>query len=323
MMERKINIGVLGCAAIAARSFIPAIQQLQGSFQLVAVASRSAEKAADFASRYGCEGIAGYENLLSRNDIDAVYIPLPTGLHAEWVNRALASGKHVYAEKALAMNHGEALQMVENARKFHLALMEGYMFQYHAQQRFVKKMLFDNTIGKLRHFTAAFGFPMMNPDNFRYDKQVGGGVLTDSAGYPVRAAFFYLGDNLQVGGSTLHHDPTSGTAMFGSAFLRTTNGIGASLSFGFDNFYQCNISFWGSKGIISMRKAFTPKPDEEPELWLETHTGKEIIRLPADNHFVHALEEFARTISGDQREKHYKDILLQSQAIDMIRNSAN
>jgi len=95
---KKIRIGVLGCANIAHRSVIPAILSLPDHFELVAIASRTLDKATIFAQEFGCEAMSPYEKLIQRKDIDAVYLPLPTGLHKEWLNKALISGKHVYAE---------------------------------------------------------------------------------------------------------------------------------------------------------------------------------------------------------------------------------
>jgi NDP-hexose-3-ketoreductase len=74
---KKINIGVMGCANIATRSVIPAILE-SGQFNLVGIASRTEEKAAPFAEQFHCESIIGYDSLVKRDDIEAVYMPLPT-----------------------------------------------------------------------------------------------------------------------------------------------------------------------------------------------------------------------------------------------------
>ena len=89
-----MNIGVLGCANIAMRSVIPAIKSIP-DFNLIAVASRSIEKANEYADKFQCEAVVGYDNLISRKDIDALYVPLPTGMHLEYVIKALENGKHV------------------------------------------------------------------------------------------------------------------------------------------------------------------------------------------------------------------------------------
>src|SRR5258707_26812 len=104
----RVRIGVLGCAGIARRSTIPAMKAVPG-LDLVAVASRSREKADAFASQFGVEPMVGYQALVDRQDIDALYVPLPTGLHAEWIPKSLEAGKHVLAEKSLAVGH-ESMQ---------------------------------------------------------------------------------------------------------------------------------------------------------------------------------------------------------------------
>ena len=317
---KKIRIGVLGCANIAHRSMIPAILSLPDYYELAAVASRTQDKAEQFADVFNCEAIAPYDSLIQRPDIDALYIPLPTGLHKEWINKALCAGKHVYAEKSIAFSLFDAQEMVENARQHQVALMEGFMFQYHSQNVLVKKMLADGAIGETRYFTGSFGFPPFpDANNFRYDKEVGGGAVYDACGYPVRAAFFLLGDALTVQGASVHYDRTHYCSLYGSAFLHGENGVGASISFGFDNYYQCNYQIWGTAGKLTANKAFTPKVDQPTTLTWEHDYQIETINCNPDNHFAKAMIEFHNIIADSaRRERHYKDILQQSEALDTI-----
>jgi len=314
-----IRIGVLGCAKVADLSVIPAIKNLPDNFKLIAVASRDYKKARSFAQKFNCEPIEGYGNLINRKDIDAIYIPLPTGLHAEWVNKALFAGKHVYAEKSIASKFSEAKEMVHNAKASNLALMEGYMFQYHSQHQHVMKLIKDGVIGEIRHFSASFGFPPLSPGNFRYDKIIGGGALMDAAGYPLRAAFFILGNELKVAGASVYYDSKNGTSIYGSAYLSGKNGIGASISFGFDNYYQCSYQLWGSKGKIIVERAYTPGPDFIPTFLIENADGKQVIKSTPDNHFQKAFLEFHRIIVGEGKKNHYNDILVQSKNLEEIK----
>jgi len=319
---KRIRIGVMGCANIAERSVIPAILALPDKYQLVGIASRNEDKAANFSRKFNCEGIVGYDDLLARNDIDAIYMPLPTGLHKEWITKALNSCKHVYAEKSLAINFLDAQDMVDLARSKELALMEGYMFQYHTQHQKVFELLKNGVIGEIRHFKAYFGFPPFEDNtNFRYDNKIGGGALKDSAGYTVRAASFILKTNLIAQGASVFYDPETGTSLYGSAYLAGKSGVGASLAFGFSNYYQCNYEIWGTKGKLTALRAFTPKFDEKPTLLLETLHDKEIIECPPCNHFIGAMENFHNTIiEANRRSEHYNDILLQSRTLDLIES---
>ncbi len=315
----RIRIGVMGCANIARRLMIPAIKELQDQFDLVAVASRTKTKAKEFADLFECEAITGYETILSRNDIDAVYIPLPTGLHFEWITKALNKGKHVYAEKSIAMNEEEANHMVELARSSNCSLMEGYMFQYHQQHEKVKNLLNDGIIGEPRMIRASFGFPpFSDPTNFRYDNTIGGGALKDAAGYVWRCVNFLYGNIFKVKASNVYYDQ-KGTSIFGSAYLSTNKKISAEIAFGFDNFYQCNYEIWGSKGKITCRKAYTPKPDEITHIILEKQDYYEDIVIPPDNHFKKAMIEFYQTCQNiNKRDKHYNDIIFQAKGLDAI-----
>jgi len=315
---KKLNLGVMGCAEIALRSMIPAIKATP-EWNLVAVASRTHEKAEQFAGKFNCEAVVGYENLFHRDDIDAIYLPLPTGLHDEWITKCLAAGKHVLAEKSIAANYHSAKKMVEAARSKNLVLMEDFMFQYHSQHQFVFEMLRNNEIGEIRVFRANFGFPPLPKNDFRYDDAVGGGALLDAAGYTVRSTHFILGDDFVVKASNLFIDPKTGTNIFGGAFLTNTSGISAQLGFGFDNFYQCNYEIWGSKGKIIADRAFTPKVDYSPLIILEKQGERKEFPMKPNNHFIGSLNEFHRAITEHDAEKHYHEVLLQSKTLEDIR----
>jgi len=321
MSKKIIKIGILGCADIARKSVIPAIKTLRNKFELKYVASRSHEKAECFANEFNCLPVTGYDELINSAEVDALYIPLPTGLHKEWVNKALHAGKHVYAEKSMAYSYQEAQDMVKNARAFGLGLMEGYMFLYHSQHSIVFKLLKDGVIGTPLHFFSSFGFPPLQPDNFRYSETLGGGALLDAAGYTIRATHFIRGPEFEVKAATLFLDVERGTNIYGSAYLSNSKGIGASVAFGFDNFYQCCYEIWGEKGKISVKRAFTPTHDFSPKIIVEDASGVVTIQADPDNHFIHAFEEFYGLIENDElREKHYREILLQSRSLDLIRD---
>lgn len=321
MLRNKIRIGVLGCAKIARRSVIPAIKVLKDDFDLVAVASRSGAKAAEFARDFDCEGIEGYNKIIVRDDIDALYIPLPTGMHREWIGKAIRAGKHIYAEKSFASTISEAKFLISKAKKNNIALMEGYMFLYHKQQSVVSSMIQAGALGDLRHFHGCFGFPPLPADDFRYDNVLGGGVLLDAAGYPLRAAHFFCGDTLDVQASTVYRSKEDNTSLWGSAFLSNGSGLGASIAFGFNNAYQCRYEIWGVKAKISSERAYTPGPTFSPRLIFEDASGQRVINIDPDNHFVGALREFHEIVTVPTRRlDHYEQILTQSQAIEDIKN---
>lgn len=310
---KKIKIGILGCANIAKNQFIPALLELNNLFEIVGVASRTQEKANEFSRLFKINSYVGYESLLNEN-IDAIYIPLPTGLHKKWVNKALKKGIHVYAEKSLSFSIVETQEMIKNAKENNLVLMEGYTFLFHPQHKIVQNLINENEIGEIRSFSSKFGFPPLPFNNFRYNKNIGGGVLFDAAGYPIKACKLILGNQLIVKSATIDL-----TKQFGSAFF-TKNGIGINISFGFDNYYQCNYEIWGSKGKISVQKAFTPRANDEPIILLEQNNLIKEIKAPKCNQFVEAIKKFYNLIiSPSTRDNEFQDIIAQSETLENIQ----
>lgn len=296
---------------------IPAIMECNG-FELVAIASRSWDKAQIYANKFGCEALEGYDELLKRDDIQAIYMPLPTGLHKEWIMKALQAKKHIYAEKSIAMNSVDAQAMIQFARVRNCALMEGYMFQYHTQHDKVKSIIANNDLGELRQYRASFAFPpFVDSNNFRYDNEVGGGALRDAAGYVVRSLEYLFPDKFTLKDATVYYNEI-GASIYGSVYLIASDGVSALLSFGFDNFYQCNYEIWGSKGKLTAKKAFTPKSDEVTELVLEKQGSVDTIRCIPYNHFVGAMNCFSEACNGNGREILYGEIKRQSELLDHI-----
>lgn len=318
---KSIRIGVMGAANIAQKSVIPAIQATPG-FELVAIASRTLEKAMPLAQRFNCEAIEGYDTLLNRSDIDAIYMPLPTGIHLEWVLKTLDAGKHVLVEKSLAMNYSEAQQMIAKAEEKQLVLMENFMFWFHNQHGIVQNLMEQGEIGELRQFRAQFGFPKLAATNFRYVKADGGGAILDTAAYTVKGAQMYLGFDLEVAGAQISIDPKTGVDLFGCATLVNKQGVSAQLSWGFDNYYQNNYEVWGNKGKITAERAFSPQPTFTPKLVLEQQDFRREYTVLADNHFIKILGQFHKNISEGTYQSALQEIGNQSKLLTQIWDKA-
>jgi NDP-hexose-3-ketoreductase len=315
--------GVLGCANIAQRSVIPAILAITGN-RLVAVASRSADKARTVAGKFGCVPVAGYAELLKREDIEAVYVPLPTGLHHEWVIKALEADKHVLVEKSAAVTLQEAEAMVAKAREKKRALVENFQFVHHAQHRHVRELLEGGAIGDLRCFRSAFGFPPFEQDsNIRYQANLGGGALLDAGAYVLRATTFLCGPGLEVAAAHLEHHGDYGVDWYGGAFLRSPRaGTFSEVAFGFENYYQCNYELWGSTGRIVSTRAFTAKPDFSPTIIVERSGHSEQIALPPDDHFLNMIRHFQGIVARSDLEAEWTQLLEQARLISDVRRLA-
>ncbi len=186
-MAERLRFGILGAADIARKALIPAIEAAANA-ELVALASRDPERG---RSLFGGRVVADYGSILEDPDVDAVYIPLPNGLHREWAIRALAAGKHVLCEKPLATSEAEALQMAAAARAGGRLLMEALMYRFHPR--------IQGIVSRLRkkppeEIWASFGFPLRAPGDIRLDPVLGGGALLDVGTYTISLARWIYGE---------------------------------------------------------------------------------------------------------------------------------
>jgi len=167
---------------------LPAIQRSNNG-ELLAVASRDADKARAFASELGIpRAYASYEQLLADPEIEAVYIPLPNNMHREWAIKAAEAGKHILCEKPLALNAAECAEMDAAARANGVLLLEAFMYRFHPQTDRVIELIRQGAIGELRLIHAAFTFRLTNPANIRLQADLGGGSLMDVGCYCVNVS---------------------------------------------------------------------------------------------------------------------------------------
>ncbi|MGW6714050.1 MULTISPECIES: Gfo/Idh/MocA family protein [Streptomyces] len=318
-MMAAVRIGVLGCADIARRRMLPAMAAESG-VEIAAVASRDAARARDLAGQYGARPHHGYGSLLERDDVDAVYIPLPAALHARWTEAALRAGKHVLAEKPLTTSPADTERLTALAADSGLALMENVMFVHHAQHTAVRELVADGVIGEPRAFHAAFAIPRLPDGDIRYRPELGGGALWDVGVYTVRAALHFLGNDLAVVGATLDAVGGSPVDTAGTALLRTPDGVGAHLTFGLDHGYRSAYELWGSLGRITVERAFTPPADHRPRIRLEGRDGVEELTLPADDQVAATVRAFASAV----RDAAPPDpvLLRQASLLDELRSRA-
>ena len=234
-MEDKIKIAVLGCANIAKRMVIPAIKQ-NARFELAHVSSRQEHKAKKFAEMFGCNYLSSYEETL-QSDVDAVYVPLPTGLHYDWAIQLIKSGKHVLIEKSLASTYPEVKKIIKCAEDHNRLVMENFQFLFHSQHESIKNMIDQGDIGDIRCFRSSFGFPpFRDPANIRYSKTLGGGALLDAGAYTLKAPTFIVGSGFKVAAANMHFDKGFDVDISGEGMLVHPNGTTAQIAYGFDHF---------------------------------------------------------------------------------------
>ena len=200
---KKLRFGFLSTAGIGRKNWKAILHS--GNCVISAVASRDAKKSRAFIrdcqreSPFAAEPAAfgSYEELLASPDVDAVYIPLPTGLRKEWVLRAAAAGKHVVCEKPCAVNAADLEEMISACRQNRVQFMDGVMFMHNPRLARVRKFLDDGkSVGEVRRISSAFSFYNGREffrDNIRVNAALEpAGCLGDLGWYCIRFALWAM-----------------------------------------------------------------------------------------------------------------------------------
>lgn len=323
--NKKIRIGVLGTANIALRSIVPEIKNLKDQFDFVGFATRNLKSKSKQIPEFKI--IEGYERILDKEIVDAIYIPLPNSMHYEWVKYSLMKGLHVLVEKSMACSGKEVIELNNLAREKDLVLLENFQFRFHSQLLYILNLLKGGTLGELRIIRSSFCFPPF-PDksNIRYDKALGGGALLDAGAYPVKLSQILLGNEIKVTSAVINSMKDFDVDIWGGASIEQQNGnLFSQIAFGFDNYYQCNVEMVGSKGKLYTNRIFTAGGSIKPKIILETNKkGFQEIELEPDNHFRNMLMYFYELVNGSgAKESEYSDNVNQARLLEELKLKSN
>jgi predicted dehydrogenase len=185
MNSRPVRIGCLGAARITPAALIKPARRGTGA-EVTAVAARDRARAEAFAARHSISRVYGsYQELVEAPDIEAVYVPLPNGLHAEWTLAALAAGKHVLCEKPFAANASEAKRVADAAAGSGLVVMEAFHWRYHPLATRLMEIMASGDLGEIERIESALVFPLVKKSDIRWQLDLAGGSLMDAGCYPV------------------------------------------------------------------------------------------------------------------------------------------
>jgi predicted dehydrogenase len=310
-----LQFGILACSNIARRRFLPALKLATGA-QLASVGSRDAAKAAQFAREFGAPRHGTYEDVLADPKINAVYVSTPPNLHAEWVYKAAAAGKHVLCEKPAFVDSAEARKAADVCRAAGVRLMEAYVPPYHPQHAKVRELVAEGRIGAPKFFEAQFMYPRPpSSDDIRFKPELLGGVFHDSAGYPVAAALMHMPGELASISCVQGRDAATGVDDACSVTLQFSGGEIAQLYAGFGVQYRARYAVSGPNGRIEVERAFAVAPDIKTTITVENNHGTEKILMEPADQFRLMIEDFAAQISGGAEHKNYETDLLRFRSI--------
>ena len=179
-----IRLGILGAARIAPAAVIRPARSVP-EVTVTAVAARDPTRAKAFADKHGVpRTLPDYRALVDDGDIDAVYVPLPNGLHGHWTVAALEAGKHVLCEKPFTANAEEAAAVKAAAdRHPELTVMEAFHYRYHPLFSRARQLLDDGAVGTVHHIDTRMCFPLPLRNDIRWQLGLAGGSLMDAGCY--------------------------------------------------------------------------------------------------------------------------------------------
>lgn len=328
------RIGIICPSEIAFRRFLPALKET-GCFEYAGVAIASKEefvgatddilakeraKAQTFVDSYGGKIYEGYKTLIHSSDIDAIYLPLPPGLHYMWAKEAVAAGKHIFVEKPCTTALTTTEDLMKEASEKGLAAHENYMFAFHDQIEAVNDIVKSGEIGDVRLYRISFGFPMRAQNDFRYNKALGGGALLDCGGYTFKYASLLLGSTAKMKYAQSNNIESFNVDMYGSAALVNEEGVTAQVAFGMDHNYKCELEVWCSKGTLYTNRILTAPAGFTPEVVIRKGNEEEKRNLPADDAFKKSILHFCKCIEDKvAREVNYQTLLRQASLVEQFK----
>ena len=292
-MTEPVRWGILSTARIN-RLVLPAMAASE-LVELVAVASRDSGRAVEYAREHGIPRAHGsYEELLADDDVEAVYVPLPNGLHVDWSVRALEAGKHVLCEKPLDWRPEQVERAFGVAEREGRILMEAFMYRHHPQTRRVAELVASGAIGELRAVRATFAFTLADATNVRLDRELGGGALLDVGCYCVSIARLVAGEPVRVSGTSVVGATGVDVRFVGT--LLFPGQVLAHFDCGFDMPPQDRAEIVGSKATLVVPSPFMI--DEARLLVVPERGAAEEIDVPDADRFRLELENMSRAIRG-------------------------
>jgi predicted dehydrogenase len=321
-LAAPLRIGVLGAARIAPSALIKPAKD-NAEVVVAAVAARDGSRARAFAAKHGIARVhESYEALIADPDLDAVYNPLPNGLHGKWTRAALAAGKHVLCEKPFTANAAEAREIADLAAKSDRVVMEAFHYRYHPLALRTEQIIASGELGKLERVEAALCFPLPKFSDIRYNYSLAGGAMMDAGCYAVHMARTFGGSTPEVVSAQAKlRDPQVDRAM--TAELRFAEGHTGRVrcSMWSSRLLEITAYVVGDRGEVRLFNPLTPQFFHR--LSIRSSDGKRVERFPRRPSYAYQLDAFAGAVlRGEPVKTTPTDAIENMTVIDAIYRAA-
>ena len=317
-----LRIGTLGAARITPGALLAPARD-HPEVEVVAVAARDTDRARAYADEHGIPRVhPSYEALLADPEVDAVYNPLPNGLHGTWTVAALEAGKHVLCEKPFTADAEEAEVVLEAARITGLVVMEAMHYRYHALTARALELLERGEVGAQQRVEAAFEVSLPPTDEVRWGPELAGGAMMDLGCYAVHVVRTLAGAEPTVEHAAAEVD-RAGIDSTLTAELSFPDGRTGSLSASMVRDGGARFArVVGSDGTLEVQNPYTPHVGHE--LSVVTGEGRRVETVPAEpTSYAAQLDAFAGAVlRGDPFPTHPGDSVATMRVIDACYRAA-
>jgi predicted dehydrogenase len=296
-----VRWGILSTANISLKAVAPAIHASSNG-RLIAVGSRNPQRAAEvYSFAPDIHIYPDYDSLIQDPEVEAIYNPLPNGLHAPWSIRAMEAGKHVLCEKPMAVTAEEAAKMVEVARAKHVLLMEAFMYRFHPQIIWSLEQAHNGLIGTVRLVRSSFSFDirLKSEGDVRLQPELAGGALMDTGCYPVNFCRAVYGRPPLVVAARSFAEQPGGVDMATNAVLDFGDGCFGLIDCSFELPDRQSAEIIGETGTITIPVPFTSWKSEAFVLVTRNGQATEQSFAPVDQYQLE-VEHFDNCIRSGQ-----------------------
>jgi predicted dehydrogenase len=290
-----LRIGILGAARIAPVALVKPANRT-GRAVVVAVAARDRGKAEAFAQKHHVPRVLDtYEDVVNDPDLDAVYNPLPNGLHGRWTIAALQAGKHVLCEKPFTANADEARAVAE-ADNAHpgLVVMEAFHYQYHPLAKRLVEVVRSGELGHIRNIDVAFSAPLWKKGDIRYQLALAGGATMDMGCYPVSLLRLLAAGPRVISAEAKLSSPGVDRAMDAHFSLPDGGSAHIGCSMFSSSLLRLHAEITGDEGKLSVFNPFSPQYGHRLKVTTGSGTRKE--RFSRRATYDYQLEAFAAAV---------------------------
>lgn len=318
-----LRVGILGAARIAPNALIKPARRVE-EVEVVAVAARDKAKADRFARKHGIDRVHdSYDALLADPAVDAVYNPLPNGLHGKWTIAALEAGKHVLCEKPFTANADEAVAVQQVEKRTGLVVMEAFHYRYHPLGDRIVHLTHDGTLGEIEHIETWMIIPLFSKGDIRWQLGLAGGSTMDVGCYTIHLLRSLARAEPEVISASAR-ERSPGVDRWLQAEMQFPGGASGRITSAMlsSRFLKLGAEVKGSKGVLRVLNPYAPQYFHR--LSVRTKDGRQKqARLPRGSTYLHQLRAFAGAVlRGEPIKTNTDDAIANMRVIDAAYRAA-